>query len=554
MASNVDGLVTCVRRRLRLSLILRETFRYVTIFTLAAFAVSALSKFIHPLSPWQIHAAIIGLGIVTGVFTGLRTKITAVDAAMVADLRGRTGEKLSAYFASLDEPSSFDSLIKSNAYAAAAALKPEKLVPRHIPRTARFLFPLLLLVAGMFFVPEFKYPAQVARRRNILELEQTAKTLKRASELLKEVESPDPQIKELQREIDELRVKLKRGDVERKKALAEITKLSDELEKRLRETYTKKARMGKAIDELRKNKETSNLADAVKSGDRRKIGEEAAKVRKELEKLGNEMRSENAETREKARRKMDELRSALRGINRNAESRRGKDGLSDLDKALDALNEISLDEFGGNVPEGMLDEFEKYLSKGLSEMLDADSISKEDLEKMMQACEKMGDAKCAALGDMYARGMGASGRGRRSAMRLNKRLLSNMEGKMDPESFAGGGTTNLAGPKIGMKEGVTSDDLGTIGPNKATKFIQEYSSKLTEVTTDTSKVGGKMMPGEGIIGIETKGAPKVEKVVVGEFEKAILNLQAVAEDEVSKQNIPRKYREHVKKYFDSLRQ
>ena len=124
----------------------------------------------------------------------------------------------------------------------------------------------------------------------------------------------------------------------------------------------------------------------------------------------------------------------------------------------------------------------------------------------------------------------------------------------DPKSFAGGGTTSLAGPKFEMKVGVSSDDLGQIGPTKATKLIQEYSSKFTEVTTDTEKVGGKMTPGEGIVGIETKGAPTVSAIVTGEFEEVILNLQAVAEDEVSRQKIPRKYREHVKRYFDSLRQ
>ena len=127
-------------------------------------------------------------------------------------------------------------------------------------------------------------------------------------------------------------------------------------------------------------------------------------------------------------------------------------------------------------------------------------------------------------------------------------------GSEDTDSFSGGGTSNLAEPKFPMKEGTRSDDLGTIGANKATKFIQEYSSKLTEVTTDTSKIGGEMTPGEGMIDIETEGAPTVDKVVLEEYEDVILNLQAVAEDQVSRQNVPRKYREHVKKYFDSLRE
>jgi hypothetical protein len=124
----------------------------------------------------------------------------------------------------------------------------------------------------------------------------------------------------------------------------------------------------------------------------------------------------------------------------------------------------------------------------------------------------------------------------------------------EPESFSGGGSTDLAEEKFKMKPGVTSEDLGTIAPNKAIKFVQEYTSKLTEVTAETKKAGGEITPGEGMIGIETKGAPEVNTVVTGEFEKVMLNLQTVAEDEVSRQNIPRKYREHLKKYFDSLRE
>ena len=45
MASNVDELVGRVRSRLRLSVILREVFRYTTAFAIGAFAISALSKF-----------------------------------------------------------------------------------------------------------------------------------------------------------------------------------------------------------------------------------------------------------------------------------------------------------------------------------------------------------------------------------------------------------------------------------------------------------------------------------------------------------------------------
>ena len=90
-----------------------------------------------------------------------------------------------------------------------------------------------------------------------------------------------------------------------------------------------------------------------------------------------------------------------------------------------------------------------------------------------------------------------------AALRLEKRRRGGMMGKMgEPEDFSGGGTTNLADPKFDMKPGVTSDDLGTIGPNKATKFIQEYASKITEVNADTMKASGEMTPGEGIVGIE----------------------------------------------------
>ncbi len=397
MASNVDELVSRVRRRLRFSVILREVFRYTTAFALGAFAVSALSKFIHPLGLWQLHAGVICLGIVAGFVAGLRVRVTPFEAAMVADLRGNTGEKLTAYLDSLDRPSPFDDLIESNAFAAAKALDYHEILRYRIPRTARFLFVLLILVAAMFFVPKFPYPSQVRRERNRLELSEAVKMLEKASKSLEELKSTDPEIEKLQSRLDELRAKLRRGDIDRKRALAEITKVSEELQKRLRETYMKKALVEKAANELAGKEETSRLADAMKDRDKGKISEETSKVRKKLEELMNEMRSGDAERREKAREKMEDLMNALKAAGEKAGGEKGKGMSRELAEALDALDKIALDKFEGDVPEWMLDEFEKSLSKDLLKMLEGQELSKEDLEKMMKALEEMAMAEAEAL-------------------------------------------------------------------------------------------------------------------------------------------------------------
>ncbi len=100
---------------------------------------------------------------------------------------------------------------------------------------------------------------------------------------------------------------------------------------------------------------------------------------------------------------------------------------------------------------------------------------------------------------------------------------------------------------------MASEGLGTLGPTEATEFIQEYASKLTEVDAATMKTKGEIRSTAGMVGIDTMGAPNVGEAISGELEKKIVSFQAVAEDAVRRQNIPRRYREHVKKYFDSLR-
>lgn len=385
---------------MRLKVILREVFRYVTLSAVLTFIFSVMSKFIHPLNLWQFCPAIILLGCLVGLFMGFRIRITPVQAAMVADLRGNTGERLTAYFGSQNDPTVFNVPIESDAIASAKVLKPQELVPYHIPRTTRYLILILILVVGMIFVPEFKYPSQARHEQNVAELEETTKTLKNASALLEKVEKTNPEIEELKKDLEELRTKLKKGEIDRKKALAEIGKVSEELQKQLRETYIKKAQAEKTAKELAKKEETSGLAEAMKKNDKDGMNEETAKIRKRIEQLHKEMMSEDSERREQAQKKMEELINAVKAAGEKAGADKGQkmpEELAEALSALDGLDKLSLDKLGGDISKELLDKFEKNLPEGLSKMLEGQQFSKEDLEKMMKALEKMAKAEAETL-------------------------------------------------------------------------------------------------------------------------------------------------------------
>ena len=404
MAPEINEVVKKVRLRLKWSVVLREMFRYATVFSLAAFVVAALSKFIHPLNHWPIYSGIICLGIFAGFFAGLRVKVRQIDAAMVADLRGNTGEKLTAYLESAERPSGFNELIESEALASLSGLDARRLTPWRLPRTARLLFPLIVLVTAMAFVPEFRCSSKAGEERLELELEETAKNIEKAATLLEKTENPDQQIEELRNKIEDLGRKLKRGEIDRKNAIAEIAKLSEELEKRLRSIHTKKARARKAADELNKSEETRDLANAMKSGDREKLGQAVAKLRGGIEKLDADMRSGDAEARRLAGKGLADMKKALENALEQAGSERGAKMSEELEKALAALDKIDLSKLGEKLPEGLLEELEKRLGEGLSEMLEGMEFSAEDLEKMMQALEEMVVAKEEALCSMAGKG------------------------------------------------------------------------------------------------------------------------------------------------------
>jgi hypothetical protein len=245
----------------------------------------------------------------------------------------------------------------------------------------------------MHFVPRFKYPAEIRRDRNQTYLASTEETLEKAARILEEIEPLDPEIAELKKEIELLRARLTRGDLDRKTAMAEIRKLSDNLEKRLRDRYTKKAKLEDSREELEKNEDTAKLAKAVKSRDKKGVARETSNLRKEMAKLGEEAKGSEGEAREQATSRMREMAKSL---NKAAEKGPGKQGGNvpeDLARALDSLGRMAEAGLEQDLPESLLDSLEKGLSEDLMKMLDENKLSARDLEKMKKALQQMVNAE-----------------------------------------------------------------------------------------------------------------------------------------------------------------
>ena len=386
-----EKLVEGVRKRLRKSLIVREVCRYTTYAAGIALLLLVISKFIHSLNLWQIPAGILAFGILFGFFTAIRRKITILDAAMVADLRGDTGEVLTAYLELAKNPSAFQHLIEEKAEKSSRELNPSTIIPYRAPRNVRFLIPLLILVMGTAFMPEFKYPAQKKQEQNRIELAESAKKLNKASKIISETKKEDPQIKELQNALKELQAKIKRGEIDRKKAMAEMKKISDKLETLLKQEFSKKAEAENAAETLSKNEDTKGIGEAVKKGDKKGIEEKTSELAKKLDEMQKELKSEDAATRETAQKRIEDLRKTLETTKKSGEG--GEKMSEELQKALDALSKMPTGVSTEGLSKEMLDELAKNMSKNLQDMLDAGNLSKEDLEKMMEAFKQMADAE-----------------------------------------------------------------------------------------------------------------------------------------------------------------
>jgi len=324
-----------------------------------------------------------------GFVVGGWRKPTLAETARFVDVKQNLKERLSTAleFASESETSKWEQLVLADAVSHVKEIDPRKLVKLSLTRAARWAFLVLVLAAGLGFVPEYRSKAFVQKKADAKIIKEVGKQL---AELTKhDLEQRKPALETTQKSLEavnELGEQLQKQSLTRSEALKDLSsatdKLKDQLKDMAKDPGLKKleqaARSGGGSDSQKSTALQKQMEALQKQlGDQAGNQDKLEKLQSELEKLqeaAKAMADKNSPGNDAQK---QQLQSSLASLSKQAQQM----GLNlpNLDQALDALaaNET--------------DKFMKDLDAALSDLEKLNDMAKklEQLQAQAQA-EKLG--------------------------------------------------------------------------------------------------------------------------------------------------------------------
>jgi hypothetical protein len=440
-------------------------------------------------------AAVVGVAGLVALFFPRRGLL---ETAARVDERAGWKERLSSALAlpALTHP--MERALVEDVREKLKAEKPSRLFPLRAPRELK-LTPLvaIAIAAVSYFVPQVDLLGYVAREREKKkEKEEISLAIEKLEHRKKELEKNDrpmDKVKEAIKKIDALAAELQKNPPpDRKDALSQISKLSDEL-KQLKDELGKGAALADKVQKAASDKggDSGELGKLLREGKFSEAVQELAKMRNALQ----EGKLSPAE-RERLRREMENLMEKM-----------------SKDKDLNALEKKLAEAMKGmqDGDEKGLDGLQKELGKMESELNESDQLGEalKDLENLSDALAK-GEGECPKCGE-----------------KKGKCKCKGDGLETDEEHEPGDG--------LGKGFG-----YGT-RPENPTEFDTEKSKVKSKLGKGTY-VGSYFMKGEPPKGEAATQYAEVERAYAEE-----------AMDALGKQKIPAAQRDYVRDYFDAIR-
>lgn len=320
--NELERKVASVRFRLRLFRTL-DWALWGTLGGLALFAVvmAVLKLFPHEAPYLEIDLVIVGAALVASIVGSFLRRVTLFEAAIKADQRLELRERLSSALLlsqmQRTEGPAFAAL-EEDARRFAVAMQPSRDFRYKVPRHARHTIWPALAVVGLAFVPQLglignppppppgittapvaSEPEEV-RKENSERIRRLAEEAKAKEELLAEI-SEELQLAE---KLERLSKDLSMGSRDTKEAIAEMSRMNEELQLRERE-INRRTQPFKQIQGLERAQETLDLKKALKDQD----FEQAAK---EMEALAQKIQQQSAEDLQQMAQEMKQLAEQLK--------------------------------------------------------------------------------------------------------------------------------------------------------------------------------------------------------------------------------------------------
>ncbi len=397
-------------------------------------AVAAYKLF--PLPEWIVAAGAIGAGVcaLAGLAIGGWRKPAQLEVARWVDERKQLKERLSTALEMSDgaTPADWKELLVHDAARHAEALKPAELLPFRFPKLARWALAVLVLAAGLGFVPEYRTKAHVQQQKDKVNVKEVGKQL--ADLTRKELVQRPPTLPATQsamEQVAELGDKLTKQTLTKGEAIKDIASMTDKIvkqdkdlhqtppPKQLEKTAREPANGANASPEAMQ-KQLDAMQKAL--GDAAAKSDKLDKLAKDMQKLQQQAANLSSDAKASAASR-EQLAQSLADLAKQAQEAGAS--LEELDAAIEALKSNNTDQFIKDLEAAShdLDKMRQMaksmqalkqqmakLGKDLAEQLDKGqaqaavqtlqkmidqlkqgNLSKEDLEKIMQEVSKAVD-------------------------------------------------------------------------------------------------------------------------------------------------------------------
>lgn len=225
---------------------------------------------------------IVPVSAAVGFLWGWSRRVTVTETARWIDSKRNLQERLSTALevAGADQNEEWKSLLISDAAKSVSKVNAKELLPFSLPRASRWAVALLILGAGLGFVPEYRSKAYVQQKQDADAIKQTGREL--ASLTKRNLETRPPVMEATKKsleEVQDLGNLMAKAQLSRGEALKDLASVTEKLKEQTRE--------------LAKNPAIRNLERAARNASS-KGGSPAADLQQKLEAMAKQMGANSA--------------------------------------------------------------------------------------------------------------------------------------------------------------------------------------------------------------------------------------------------------------------
>lgn len=267
---------------------------------------------------WTATALLAAVTIPIGIFYAFLLRKAHYKAAVGADENVGLEARLSSALLLKDQKQDpLVGLLIADATSTAKKIKASQAFPLQFSRETRFVFVPILALIGFSFIPELDLLGKKAEIQAVqAEQQEVKKTAERLAPAVKKLQEQAEKNKleetqDLAQKMEELKLRLERGKIDRKEGLAKLSTLQDQVEQ-MKKRYEAETKGQRGIRQTSEMKFAKKLADSLRKGDFKQAAEE-------MKDLQDKVR--NGELSE---RDMEALKRELEQISRDTSSQNSK--------------------------------------------------------------------------------------------------------------------------------------------------------------------------------------------------------------------------------------